>query len=278
MLCYNYMANFVSMRNIGSNLRMFHNAGEKKICSRMLAGQQSSIAQHTKDTVQIWRDCASLRIIIQSALQMVHQPSFESESQSDSSSDYVAVLGSLLQTAANRVESTTHSKTSNAAADASWEFLEAQNRAVMAYCLAEADKWHESTKLPNRKNLKALDQSISSQMQYVMSDPDERAVKRCRGSNPDEYDDAPLYAALLKESVQKGASGDEYRAMKMASKFGKRPQAVQVDRRASKGRKIRYSSIERLVNFMAPRPVPLSEGIPITDEQLINAYVNSIFQ
>jgi len=115
-------------------------------------------------------------------------------------------------------------------------------------------------------------------MEYVMNDPDQRALKRCRGTTVEEYDDAPLYAALLKESVQKGASGDEYTAMKMASKFGKRTQNVQVDRRASKGRKIRYTPIEKLVNFMAPRPVPLSEGVPITDEQLINAFVNSVFQ
>ena len=245
----------------------------------MLAGHQSgSVAQHTKDTVQVWRDCASLRIVIQSAMQMIHQTSFQPQTQDDSSSGLLNIAGELLQLAAKRVKINTDSKSAQKPPCVSWEFLEAQNKAIMAYCLAEADRWHESTKIPNRKNLKALDQSISSQMQYVMSDPDNRAVKRCRGVNPDEYDDAPLYAALLKESVQKGASGDEYRAMKMASKFGKRPQAIQVDRRASKGRKIRYTSIEKLVNFMAPRPVPLSEGTPITDEQLINAYVNSIFQ
>lgn len=244
----------------------------------MLRGQApSSVPQHTKDTVQVWRDCASLRIMIQSALQIVHREGYQPAPNSESTSDFLNVIDDLLQTSAKRLISNP-SKPFESQVSSSWDALESQNRLIIAYCLGEADKWHESTKLPNRKNLKALDQSISSQMQYVMSDPDQRAVKRCRGINPDEYDDAPLYAALLKESVQKGASGDEYRAMKMASKFGKRPQAIQVDRRASKGRKIRYSSIEKLVNFMAPRPVPLSEGIPITDEQLITAYVNSIFQ
>jgi hypothetical protein len=237
----------------------------------------SSVSQHTKDVVQVWRDCSSLRILIQSVLQIVHQDAYRAVSDNESASAFLNVIDELLHTSATRVNSI-KPKTTQSPGDVSWESLDASNRLVMTYCLAEADKWHDSTKLPNRKQMKALDQSISSQMQYVMSDPDQRAVKRCRGSNTDEYDDAPLYAALLKESVQKGASGDEYRAMKTASKFGKRPQAVQVDRRASKGRKIRYSSIEKLVNFMAPRPVPLSEGIPITDDQLITAYVNSIFQ
>ena len=244
----------------------------------MLVGNSSgSAAQHAKDAVQIWRDCASLRIVIQSARQSVHHASYVPQPEGTSSCAFTKVLIDILNLSVKRLtgREVPHGTLSS---ESIWTALDSQNKVIMNYCLSEADKWHESTKVPNRKNLKALDQSISSQMQYVMTDPDQRAVKRCRGSNADEYDDAPLYAALLKESVQKGASGDEYRAMKVASKFGKRPQAIQIDRRASKGRKIRYSSIEKLVNFMAPRPVPLSEGIPITDEQLINAYVNSIFQ
>lgn len=178
----------------------------------------------------------------------------------------------LLKTCASRICSDSLSTSGS-----TWEQLEGLNRNIMKYCLNVADEWHEKTKTPNRKNLKALDQSISAQMEYVMNDPDARAVKRCRGITEEEYDDAPLYAAILKESVQRGASGDEYTAMKMASKFGKKVTTKEVDRRASKGRKIRYSAIEKLVSFMAPRAVPLAEGTPITDEQLVNAFVNSIF-
>lgn len=228
--------------------------------------------EHTKGSVQVWRDCASLRIVLQSLLQEVNQSKgIKSES--------VPIINQI-QESACRLVSQSASRVSKefTSQECTWEALNQSNTLVMKYCLSEADVWHERTKVPGRKAMKVLDQSISSQMEYVMSDPDQRAVKRCRGVTEEEYDDAPLYAALLKESVQKGASGDEYKAMKTASKFGKRGAAKEVDRRASKGRKIRYTAIDKLTHFMAPRPVPLSEGIPITDEGLIEAFVSSIFQ
>ena len=230
-------------------------------------------ALHTKEATQVWRDCASARIALQGALQSIHKfPESPKAVESEVTSLRGAIF-ELLKSSASRV-SKMHGNQSD---DPSWEYIDQLNRSMMAYCLSTADFWHESTRAPNRKNFKALDQSISAQMEYVMNDPDGRAVKRCKGASEEEYDDAPLYAALLKESVQKGASGEDYRAMKMASKFGKKPSSKEIDRRASKGRKIRYSAIDKLVNFMAPRPVPVSEGIPITDEVLINAFVNSVF-
>ena len=90
-----------------------------------------------------------------------------------------------------------------------------------------------------------------------MADPAQRAVKRCRGLNEDEYDDALHYAALLKESVRKGASDDLYTATKMASKFCSKRKAIkQVDRRASKGRIIRYTVIDKLVDFHGAATCP----------------------
>jgi hypothetical protein len=231
--------------------------------------------RHTKDVTQIWRDCASLRIVIQGALQVVHQKDFVPNPDCPALSDLFESVVSLQDAAKQRLSS---KRSTPATSGTDWSSLDSLNKAVMTYCLAEADKWHEQTKGPNAKNLKVLNPSISSQMENVMSDPAQRALKRCRGITEEEYDDGPLYAALLKESVQKGASGDDYHAMKAASKFGKKNAGIVVDRRASKGRKIRYTPIEKLVGFMAPRPVPLSEGTPITNEELIDAYMNSLFQ
>ena len=238
----------------------------------MIAQRPSqSVADHTKDTTQVWRDCASLRITLQSELQGVHSAEFHSDIPKESLDLLEESIFRLLRASASRIG------TQMTSDESSWEHIKTLNDAMMRYSLGQADFWHEKTKLPNRKNLKALDQCISAQMSYVMTDPDQRAVKRCRGLGEDEYDDAPLYAALLKESVQKGSSGDAYAAMKLASKFGKKASSKEVDRRASKGRKIRYSKMEKLVNFTSARPVPVSEGFPITDEQLINAFVKSVF-
>lgn len=238
----------------------------------MIVGSSQIIAEHTKDTTQVWRDCASLRILLQSEMQNAHSSELKSESSTDSLDILEESIIQLLKASAARISSNKIEQSD------SWQTINDLNESMMRYCLGQADFWHEKTKLPNRKNLKALDQCISAQMNYVMTDPDQRAVKRCRGLNQEEYDDAPLYAALLKESVQKGASGDAYAAMKMASRFGKKVSIKEVDRRASKGRKIRYSKIEKLVNFASARPVPVSEGEPITDERLIEAFVKSVFQ
>jgi hypothetical protein len=246
---------------------------QQKITKKMLAQKPSrEVAEHTKDAIQIWRDCASARITLQGALQECHGAGFDEVRSTPDASRLVESLAGVLHASVSRTNSC-HDITDIE----SWQAIERMNSMVMKYCLEIADEWHEKTKGPNRKNLKALDQSISAQMGYVMTDPDNRAIKRCRGVTDEEYDDAPLYAAILKESVQKGASGDEYRAMKMASKFGKKAGSKEVDRRASKGRRIRYTSIEKLVNFMAPRAVPVSEGRPITNEELVNAFVASVF-
>jgi hypothetical protein len=244
-----------------------------KIAKKMLTRSTKEVAEHTKETVQTWRDCASLRIVLQSSLYSAHQNQGCAASYAPVVSDLEETIFSLLHKSANRIGSQSTSSSDNI-----WDRIHRQNEAILKYCLAESDLWHEKTKNPNRKNLKALDQSISSQMEYVMNDPDQRALRRCRGATEEEYDDGPLYAAILKESVQKGSSGDAYAAMRMASKFGKKLSTKEVDRRASKGRKIRYTSIEKLVNFMSARPVPISEGVPITDEQMIDAFVNSVFR
>jgi protein AATF/BFR2 len=62
------------------------------------------------------------------------------------------------------------------------------------------------------------------------------------------YDDAEFYAQLLKELLESAGAGAGGGA---AGVVGARPKLRKiVDRRASKGRKLRYSVIEKLVNFM----------------------------
>ena len=242
----------------------------KKNFTKMSTARE--VAGHAKQAIQVWRDCASARITLQSGLTESHSKTLDQASSPEKAAELEEAVLRVLMQSARRV------KEPPSTTQVSWESINDLNMIVIKSCLLIADEWHEKTKGPNTKNLKALDQSISAQMEYVMADPDNRAVKRCRGATEEEYDDAPLYAALLKESVQRGASGDDYRAMKMASKFGKKVGGKEVDRRASKGRKVRYTPIEKLSNCMAARPVPISEGIPIADEELVNAFVGSVFQ
>lgn len=63
---------------------------------------------------------------------------------------------------------------------------------------------------------------------------------------PDTYVDTDFYAALLNEFLDANTTV-------AANKLHKAPkQRKIVDRRASKGRKLRYQIHEKLVNFMAP--------------------------
>lgn len=65
-----------------------------------------------------------------------------------------------------------------------------------------------------------------------------------------EFDDSKVYQQLLKDFVATSASSQSQKNMQRNRQQNK--QKKQVDRRASKGRKIRYKEIPKLVNFTFP--------------------------
>merc|ERR1712032_171876 len=72
------------------------------------------------------------------------------------------------------------------------------------------------------------------------------------------YDDRDFYTQLLREVLVGGSLGNnaDSAAREVQADLHKRSQnkRANVDRRASKGRKIRYVPIEKLQNFMASKP------------------------
>ncbi|RKP15437.1 apoptosis-antagonizing transcription factor, partial [Piptocephalis cylindrospora] len=150
------------------------------------------------------------------------------------------------------------------------------------------DRWSASTQLatgaPLNKKFKAINQDIRSQMDMILADKD-RLIRRTQlkrtavpvigiedqptpqgdGQYDEEvFDDGDFYAQLLRELIEAktaghstassvedpAAVGMRLAALKLQSKKNKK----QVDRRASKGRKLRYEIHEKLVNFMVPIP------------------------
>ena len=77
----------------------------------------------------------------------------------------------------------------------------------------------------------------------------------------ESYDDAEFYAQLLKELLE--ASGPGAGGAAQQPRAPKQRKAV--DRRASKGRRLRYAVVEKLVNFMAPAP----RALPPQADQLL---------
>ena len=117
-------------------------------------------------------------------------------------------------------------------------------------------------------------------------DPDLKIIKRSQPpvgkfavigptSNVCEiFDDTSFYASLLlKEAIASGAaskSGD----MNVRSVNKKKDQSL-VDRRASKGRRLKFTPIEKLVGFLAPQA---PSETPITDEDFLRLLMTSLFQ
>jgi len=77
------------------------------------------------------------------------------------------------------------------------------------------------------------------------------------------FDDGEFYRTLLKEFLESGAA----RGAGGAAALQAQKKRKVVDRRASKGRKIRYQVIEKLVGFMAPVPM---EELSLQARQLCN--------
>lgn len=158
-----------------------------------------------------------------------------------------------------------------------WKILDERLQTVLDWALTVADTWKESTRLDARRSFKVLDQSLRLQMQAVAEAEPEKLRQRCtpaagkheifgEGSEKEIFDDRDFYVQLLKEVLSapnQDAEDRQLLAEVQGRRASKRKAQAEVERRASKGRKIRYRAIEKLQNFMAARPRqdedPLSE-------------------
>ncbi|GAB4815144.1 hypothetical protein N2152v2_002190 [Parachlorella kessleri] len=175
---------------------------------------------------------------------------------------------------------------------------------------AALDRWHRKTTLTTgsavRSSLKALNQSVSSQVAAMMRDPHklllrtrllrshskplggsggaaaeqaEAGVPEANGTSvsklggpaadeggderdPETFDDTEFYQTLLKEFLE----GSGAAASGSGNWLSGPKQRKVVDRRASKGRKIRYHVHEKLVNFMTP----VDQDAPVFASQLFS--------
>ncbi|GAB1315970.1 rRNA-processing protein bfr2 [Madurella fahalii] len=155
-----------------------------------------------------------------------------------------------------------------------WESMEMVEEVALSHRRKVLDKWSDkvrrSTVAPStRKLVKTETQSLVSTLdsQLVSS---ERLIKRARTprscapaqaakkveEDTEIYDDADFYQLLLKELVDQrssdtGAPGESVATVRWAA-LKEAKTRKHVDRKASKGRKLRYTVHEKLQNFMAP--------------------------
>jgi protein AATF/BFR2 len=155
-----------------------------------------------------------------------------------------------------------------------WKSMQAVEEAAHAHRRKVLDKWSERVKKSNaalstRKLVNAESQTLVSMLDEQLLSS-ERLVKRARTprscapaqaakkveEDPEIYDDADFYQLLLKELVDQrstdtGVPGESVATVRWAA-LKETKTRKQVDRRASKGRKLRYTVHEKLQNFMAP--------------------------
>ncbi|KAK4525406.1 hypothetical protein GAYE_SCF12G3314 [Galdieria yellowstonensis] len=164
-----------------------------------------------------------------------------------------------------------------------WRKLEKQNIQLKSFRQTVLDYWDKkvreaSGKLYNQSNkFKVINQDVLSQIEGVLSNRERlyrRAHTRRDGNRsllnlsstqrdknrtePEIYDDGDFYELLLKEVVNDttriGKDGNN------ASHWTRSRQRKEyLDRRESKGRRLKYTVHEKMVGFLAPIPMKESE-------------------
>lgn len=166
---------------------------------------------------------------------------------------------------------------SDTTSQAIWDSMEETEALALAHRRKVLDKWSSKVRTTtamttSRKLGPATTQSLVSILDDQLLGNSDRLIKRTRtprscapiqatkkvAEDPNIYDDADFYQLLLKELVDQrtldSASGTtdgagvtvRWAALKEAKT------RKQVDRKASKGRKLRFTVHEKLQNFMAP--------------------------
>ncbi|XP_024538306.1 protein bfr2-like [Selaginella moellendorffii] len=247
-----------------------------------------------KNQMELWGSALHMRIALQkivagSNLLPQEEASSPSEAQQTLKAAALQTLDSLLDLEKalleqNRealdayrkdsdVEQETHSVSDSL--DSAWQRLSNSYSRLIPYRDRTVDRWHRKTQISSgaaasRSKLKAFNQSISQQVAAAMKDTP-RFIARMMRSEPLKtqtdtndmeaktnetkvFDDSEFYQQLLREFLESSnPTGLDHDAVrKLRSKKRKN-----VDRRASKGRKTRYTVHEPLVNFMVPEPMVL---------------------
>ncbi|KAL6514922.1 hypothetical protein OROGR_020501 [Orobanche gracilis] len=175
----------------------------------------------------------------------------------------------------------------NGDVDEEWLQISQTQSRMAAFRNKSIDKWQRKTQVITgaaaiKDKLHAFNQSVSEQVAAYMRDPSKmiKGMQQNRSAiavygnvldstesikqenlenyadgDPELLDDLDFYQQLLKEFFETidPSSETAYYALKRLQTKKRKI----VDRHASKSRKIRYNVHEKIVNFMAPRPIDL---------------------
>lgn len=168
------------------------------------------------------------------------------------------------------------SKKRKRSVDDVWKDVSAASQAVLPQYNEILNAYTRKTNLSGgsqAKKFKAVNQDILAQVESVLADV--QRVKRKAHAPLDAesghtsaeesaedvldelmYDDSDFYQQLLKEFIESGGGGSGADALQQRTH---RKKKKTVNRKASKGRQLRYTVHPKLENFMFPEPYPKPE-------------------
>ncbi|KAK5995227.1 Protein BFR2 [Cladobotryum mycophilum] len=154
-----------------------------------------------------------------------------------------------------------------------WEQMQEEDQNSTKFREDRLEKWSRKVQSVNvvTAKLGVKQKTLISALQEQLTTPESRLIKRTRvprscapvqaakkiAESEDIYDDADFYQLLLKElvdqrTVESAAEQNSAVASVMVNANKEAKMRKVVDRKASKGRKMRFTVHEKLQNFMAP--------------------------
>ncbi|KAF1793244.1 Apoptosis-antagonizing transcription factor, C-terminal [Phytophthora cactorum] len=211
---------------------------QKEDSARLMGAQDSEKvvekAKHVRNQKLIWERCLEPR----AAVHETDGETTDEEIVAKTKEQVVAELYTSINAKRKR------------SCDELWQEITTSNRAMLPQYSDILNTYTRKTDLAagsknnQAKKFKAVNQDILAQVES-------------RGSTDElMYDDSDFYQQLLKEFIESGGGGAGQDAMVRRTH---RKKKKLVNRKASKGRQLRYTVHPKLENFMFPEPYPKSE-------------------
>ncbi|KAH7479819.1 hypothetical protein PRIC1_008628 [Phytophthora ramorum] len=272
---------------------------QKEDSARLMSAQDSEKvvekAQHVRNQKIIWERCLEVQIYAKRLLTTAkdvtaHETDGETTDEEAAtktkeevvaqlykSIDAVSALQEKLCNVPELSAGDAPTKKRKRTCDDLWQEINANNRTILPQYNEILNTYTRKTDLAaggknsQAKKFKAVNQDILAQVESVLVDP--QRVKRKAHAPLDVpedeatdgaqdlldelmYDDSDFYQQLLKEFIESGGGGAGQDAMVRRTH---RKKKKIVNRKASKGRQLRYTVHPKLENFMFPEPYPKPE-------------------
>ncbi|KAF0698597.1 Aste57867_10791 [Aphanomyces stellatus] len=254
---------------------------------------QQQRAKHVYHQKLIYERCLELQISIKQILTSVNTlasetPSAQKDALVATVRASMATLGAMQQELYSQPEftsSTTSKKRSFDDVTTSWASIDDESTAALAVYQPILNK-HSVQADTQGKKFKAVNQDILIQVDGVLADSQRirrkahpvKPVESDGGETDDEqlddlvYDDKEFYHQLLKEYIESGTAGEA--ASGAAAQLKLKRKVKKVNRKASKGRVIKYTAMPKLQHFMFPNPSAVRTDMDV-DELFRSLFTSS---